>query len=99
MRISDQYERFTDRIDKGVDGVAPLAQAKRTGEVAASSGVKETGERRSESGVLSLSLSGRAAELSTGAARVEELKAQIRDGKYKVDAHAIARALVGEELR
>ncbi len=99
MKISDQYERFTDRGGAGAVGVSPLAPAKGVSETAPTARARErAGEvRRTEPGVLSVSVSSRAANLSTSAARLDELRSSIREGTFKIDARAIARALIGEE--
>jgi anti-sigma28 factor (negative regulator of flagellin synthesis) len=47
--------------------------------------------------VLSVKVSAQAAQLSAGSARLEELKEQVRNGTFKVDARAIANVLVGDE--
>ena len=51
----------------------------------------------SQPSVLSVKVSERAAQLSAGSARLDELKDQIRNGTFKVDARAIANKLVGED--
>ena len=94
MRISDRYERFTDRVsaskaDKagGAKGSDPSA-AKPGPAVAIAGG---------GASVLSVHVSDRAAQLSAGSARLEELKARIRDGSFAIDSRAIARSIAGED--
>ena len=90
MRISDRYERFTDRLSSSKAGAT--AGADKSG--AGKEPVKATASQPS---VLSVKVSDRAAQLSAGSARLDELKEQILNGTFKVDARAIASKLVGED--
>ena len=96
MRISDQYERFVDRTT-GTGAAQAPARVARAGEAAATAEVPGGEPKEKDSGVLSVTVSGKASDLSDATARVEKLKTAIREGTFKVDARAIAKALVGEE--
>jgi len=91
MRISDRYERFTDRVSAGKAGATTGSDKSAAGKAGPIAAVP------TQPGVLSVKVSDRAAQLSAGAARLEELKDQIRNGTFKVDARAIASKLVGED--
>ena len=85
MRIQDRYERLLPQT------VAPSAAAGGAkGKAPAASGAHVTGRASVE-----VSLSARAQELSSGASRVDELRAAIQAGTFRVDAFAIAERLVG----
>jgi anti-sigma28 factor (negative regulator of flagellin synthesis) len=90
MRISDRYERFTDRLSSSKAGSTTAADKSGAGKEP----VKVV---PGEPSVLSVKVSDRAAQLSAGAARLDELRVQIRNGTFKVDARAIANKLVGED--
>ena len=90
MRISDRYERFTDRLSSSKAGATAGTDKSDAGKEP----VKATASQPS---VLSVKVSDRAAQLSAGSARLDELKDQIRSGTFKVDARAIANKLVGED--
>lgn len=90
MRITDRYERFTDRV-----GTKEAGAAKPAGTANADKASSGAGATRGEPGVLTVQVSDRAATLNASAARLEELKQQIAKGTFKVDAKAIAKSLVG----
>ena len=94
MRISDRYERFNDRVGAGKAGGPSAAGAAKTD---AQSPATKTAAARAETSVLWVSVSDRAATLAAGTARLDELKAQIAKGTFKVDAKAIAKSLVGDD--
>jgi anti-sigma28 factor (negative regulator of flagellin synthesis) len=94
MRISDRYERFNDRVQSPATGAAKASKetsavADKTAAVASTKG--------GEPGVLTVSVSARAAQLSASSTRLQELKEQVKNGTYKVDAQAIAKSLVGDD--
>ena len=89
MRISDRYERFADRVTTAKAGATTASDKAGSGGKA-----KPVAEQPS---VLSVKVSDRAAQLSAGSTRLDELKEQIRNGTFKVDARAIANKLVGED--
>lgn len=91
MRISDRYERFTDRVSTTKAG-ATTASDKAVGKTTPVTAPA----RAAQASLLSVKVSDRAAQLSAGSARLEELKESVRNGTFKVDARAIAQALVGE---
>ena len=90
MRISDRYERFTDRLSSSKAGSTTSTDKSGAGKEP----VKVVA---SEPNVLSVKVSDRAAQLSAGSARLDELRDQIRNGTFKIDARAIATKLVGED--
>lgn len=87
MRISDRYERFTDRVSTSKTG-ATTGSDKSVAKIPAVA---------AQPSVLSVTVSDRAAHLSAGSARLDELKESVRSGTFKVDARAIANALVAED--
>lgn len=91
MRISDRYERFTDRVSPSKAGATTASDKSvaRAAPVAAPVAPQPS--------VLSVKVSDRAAHLAAGSARLEELRESVRNGTFKVDARAIANALVGED--
>lgn len=90
MRISDRYERFTDRLSSSKAGAT-------TGSDKSGAGKEPVKAAAGQPSVLSVKVSERAAQLSAGSARLDELRDQIRNGTFKVDARAIANKLVGED--
>lgn len=93
MRISDRYERFADRV--ATSGTSASKQASLVGAKDKASAVAAA--RGAEPGVLTVSISDVAGHLSANAAKLEQLKASIQDGSFRVDAQAIAKKLVGDE--
>jgi anti-sigma28 factor (negative regulator of flagellin synthesis) len=89
MRITDRYERLMERAGPGA--ARPVDRTEKTG-----AGGRTAAEPRTGS-PLEVNVSARAQELAAGASRLQELKASIRDGSFKIDAHAIASRLVGED--
>ena len=89
MRISDRYERFADRVSTSKAGATAASDKAGAG------GPKV--KKAEPSGVLSVSVSDRAAQLSAGSSRLDELRDAVRNGTFKVDARAIAEKLVGED--
>ena len=88
MRISDRYERFTDRVSTSKPGATTGAD-KSVGKAAPVTAPQPS--------VLSVKVSAQAAQLSAGSARLDELKESVRNGTFKVDARAIADALLGQD--
>lgn len=85
MRISDRYERFLDRVGSPT--------AKKTNEKSGAEGASGA----SNSDALKVEVSATAKALAAGTAKLDELKASVQNGTYKVDSRAIARKLVGED--
>jgi len=52
-------------------------------------------EATKKSAGVEVKVSARAQELAAGASRLEELRAQVRDGTYKIDHQKIAARIVG----
>ncbi len=92
MRISDRYERFTDRAS-----TAKASATTGSDKSGAGKGATKAEATPGQPAVLSVQVSDRAAQLSAGSARLDELRDQIRNGTFKVDARAIANKLVGED--
>jgi anti-sigma28 factor (negative regulator of flagellin synthesis) len=92
MRISDRYERFTDRVTTSKAGAAGATSG------ADKSVTKTAAVTAPQPSVLSVKVSAEAAQLSAGSARLEELKQSVRNGTFKVDARAIANTLVGDDV-
>jgi anti-sigma28 factor (negative regulator of flagellin synthesis) len=92
MRISDRYERFTDRLSSSKAGATTGSDKSGAGKAAS-----PTAATPAQPGVLSVKVSDRALQLAAGSTRLDELKEQIRNGTFKVDARAIANKLVGED--
>lgn len=90
MRISDRYERFTDRVTTSKAGAA-------TSGGVATAKAAPVAPVANQPGVLSVKVSAQASQLSAGSARLEELRDQVRNGTFKIDARAIASKLVGED--
>jgi anti-sigma28 factor (negative regulator of flagellin synthesis) len=85
MRITDRYQSI-----EGTQRVAPAKAAASTSKAAPTTGTSD-----GASGVLDVHVSQQAQELSARAGGVEQLKKQIQNGTFKVDADAIASKLVG----
>jgi anti-sigma28 factor (negative regulator of flagellin synthesis) len=93
MRITDRYQNLMDR--PGAAGARPVDKAAHESTQArAAAGAAKTAKAGA---AIQVNVSARAQELAAGAARLEELKASIKDGSFKVDADAIAAKLVGDE--
>ncbi|MDB4942422.1 MAG: hypothetical protein JWP97_1956 [Labilithrix sp.] len=92
MRISDRYERFTERASTSKAGATDKTKA-----AVGKGSAEKPAAATPDTGVLTVQVSDRAATLAAGAARLEQLKDQIRSGTFKVDAKAIADKLVGED--
>ena len=86
MRITDRYQSTMDRV--GPSGPRPVDKA-----AAAESGARA--KSKSAGGALEVSVSDRAQELASGAARLEELRTAIQNGSFRVDSQRIAQKLVG----
>ena len=92
--------RITD--PDNLDNVSPTA--------AAETSARTTGHTRSEPGTIDISgdrtelssVAGRLSEMlqtdPARAARIRELKAQVSNGTYEVDAEAVSRAIVNHAL-
>ena len=91
MRISDRYDRFTDRVTS-----TKTNAAKGTDTSAARSTTAST-TTPAQDGILSVSVSAQAKDLAAGTARLEQLRDQVRNGTFKIDAKDIANKLVGED--
>ena len=93
MRISDRYERFnTDRVQTTKSNATKAADTSSTGTTAAAT------TTAGQSPVLSVSVSDQARGLAAaGSARIEQLRDQVRNGTFKIDAKDIASKLVGED--
>ena len=64
--------------------------------VGATQGVSKTEATKKSAGPgVEVKVSARAQELAAGASRLEELRAQVRDGTYKIDHQKIAARIVG----
>ena len=83
MRISDRYQSTIERV----------APAKPVQSTAKSGAAEATSDGASS--ILDIHVSAQAQALSNRAAGLEQLKAQVQSGTYKVDADAIASKLVG----
>lgn len=88
MRITERY-RDLSRVSK-TDGVRPIEKTDNASEAGAAKGTARGNS-------LEINVSERAQELARGAARLEELRASVRNGTFKIDPHAIAARLVGEK--
>ncbi len=93
MRISDRYQRLAP---SPAESSAAREAGKARSVEGRASAARPAGAKTSAS-VLDVRVSDRAQELALGTARLDELKARIRDGSFVVDAHAIAARLVGED--
>ncbi|CAN5925179.1 hypothetical protein BH11MYX4_BH11MYX4_26180 [soil metagenome] len=89
MRISDRYERFADRVSTSKAGATAGSDKAGAG--------KAKPMTAAQPSVLSVSVSDRAAQLSAGSSRLDELRDAVRNGTFKVDARDIAEKLVGED--
>ncbi len=86
MRITDRYQSTMDRV--GSAGARPVDKT-----TAVEGGPR--GRGNAAGGALEVTVSERAQELASGAARLEELRSAIRDGSFRVDSQRIAEKLVG----
>lgn len=68
----------------------------RVGATQVASVEKPEAAKKASAGV-EVKVSARAQELAAGASRLEELRAQVRDGTYRIDHQKIAAALVGSD--
>jgi anti-sigma28 factor (negative regulator of flagellin synthesis) len=89
MRISDRYERFADRVSTSKTGATAGSDKAGAGKAKPATAAQPS--------VLSVSVSDRAAQLSAGSSRLDELRDAVRNGTFKVDARDIAEKLVGED--
>lgn len=80
--------RITDRYQSAIERVAPAKPVASTAKAAATA-------ESSSSNVLDVKMSAEAQELSNRAAGVTQLKEQVANGSFKIDADAIASRLVG----
>ena len=87
MRISDRYQSTIERV-------APAKPVKSTAKTEATDSAA-SGDASST--ILDIHVSAQAQALSNRAAGLEQLKARVQDGSFKVDADAIASKLVGLE--
>ena len=86
MRINDRASKYIDRAP------APTAPSAAKAASEASAG---NASKKSAAAGASVNVSARAQELAAGASRLEELRAQVRDGTYKIDPQKIAARIVG----
>jgi flagellar biosynthesis anti-sigma factor FlgM len=86
MRITDRYQSLMDRVPAGA--ARPTDKTDKGGRSAATSSAAQS---------ATVKVSERAQQLASGAARVEQLRAAVRDGTFRIDADAIAARLVGDE--
>ena len=86
MRITDRYQGTMERV--GPAGARPVDKA-----AAVESNARTRG--KAAGGALEVTVSDRAQELASGAARLDELRSAIRDGSFRVDSQRIAERLVG----
>lgn len=84
MRISDRYQST-------IEFVSPAKPV----QAAAKSGGAEA-KADAASNILDVHVSAQAQALSNRAAGLEQLKAQVQNGTFKIDADAIAAKLVGQ---
>lgn len=85
MRISDRYQSTIERV-------APAKPVQSTAKSAAT----ESAGGDATSSILDIHVSPQAQALSNRAAGLEQLKARVQNGTFKVDPDAIANKLVGE---
>ncbi|MBX3209334.1 MAG: flagellar biosynthesis anti-sigma factor FlgM [Labilithrix sp.] len=90
MRITDRYLNLTDRTAPGA--ARPVDKTEKT-----ESGARATtAKAKAPAGdALEVSVSGRAQELASRMARIDELRSAIKDGSFRVDSKRIAESLVG----
>lgn len=79
MRINDRASNLIDRV--GATQVQSVSKPEAT--------------KKSAGAGVEVKVSARAQELAAGASRLEELRAQVRDGTYKIDHQKIAARIVG----
>lgn len=92
MKITDRYQNLLEHV-----GPSKSAAAKAVEKAAEAGGAAKSGPEV-PSDALSVNVSAKAQEISkTRAARVDELRASIANGTFKVDAKAIAAKLVGDD--
>jgi len=84
--------RITDRYQSSIERAAPAKPVAATAKTAATTATAD-----SASNILDIHMSAQAQELSNRAAGVEQLKKQVANGTFKVDADAIASKLVGAD--
>lgn len=94
MRITDRYQNLMERA---AGAARPVDKTERAGQGAKAS-AKGATAKASASGVLDVNVSDRAHELASGVAKLDELKASIQNGSFRIDHDAIASRLVGEDF-
>lgn len=86
MRITDRYQALMNRV--GTNPTRPAGKVERAGSARDARGP-------AAGRLLDVNVSARAHELASSAARLDALRDAVRNGTYRVDAHAIAARLVG----
>jgi anti-sigma28 factor (negative regulator of flagellin synthesis) len=94
MLITDRYQSLMDRA---AGAAKPVEKTEKAGQGAKAS-AKAAASKASAGGVLDVNVSDRAQELASGAAKLDELKASIQNGTFRIDHDAIASRLVGEDF-
>jgi flagellar biosynthesis anti-sigma factor FlgM len=87
MKITDRYLGVTERV--GAGAARPIERAEKAESEARAKAKAQAGS------ALEVSVSDRAQALASSTARLDELRAAIRDGSFRVDSERIARSLVG----
>ncbi len=90
MRITDRYFDLMDRTAPAA--AKPVDKTEKIDPGASSTAAKA---KPAAGGALEVSVSGRAQELASRTARIDELRAAIKDGSFRVDSKRIAASLVG----
>lgn len=91
MRITDRYSSPMDRVAPSAARPVDKTERADSGSHAASAKAKTP----AAGGALEVSVSGRAQELASRTARIDELRAAIKVGSFRVDSQRIAQRLVG----
>jgi len=90
MKVTDRYQNLMERVGPGSDRTVDKTDK------AGASGRGSTPKIKTPSGhAVEVSVSDRAQELAAGSARLDELRAAIKNGSFKVDSRRIAERLVG----
>lgn len=87
MRINDRYSQVSADVS--------VERAERVSRISAAKSTSVDATERKDGEILSVAVSGRAADLAGASARVAELKKAIQEGTFEVNVSAIAKALVG----
>lgn len=95
MRITDRYQSLMER--PGAGAAKPVVKTDEAGAANGSRGGTATSATGANAPAIQVKVSARAQELAAGSARLEELKASVKAGTFKIDADKIAAKLVGDE--